>query len=213
MKSKNMGDHMTKHKRRMPQRRSRKRSKGYTALDKAIDSKWWNRGLVAGVIVLVIVLAVIFWPVPPKKFGVGDQAPELIWDDGKLSDFQGRVILLTFYGTNSTASTQEHRIFVELYQVLVLNPELDDRESFVDFISVDIEDDDTELDILQFKAATGALWQFLLDENGRAEKAYHVRGVPITFILDKNLMIQNVFEGTQDYYTYWNALFALTGRI
>ena len=213
VKSKNMGEHMTKHGRRMPQRRPRKKLGGYTTVDKVIDSKWWNRGLVVGIIVLVIVLAVIFWPVPPKKFGVGDQAPELIWDDGTLSDFQGRLILVTFYGTNSTISTQEHRIFVDLYQLLVLTPDLEGRESFVDFISVDIEDDDTEIDILTFKAEIGALWQFLLDASGRAEKSYHVRGVPITFILDKNLMITNVFEGSQNYNIYFNALFDLTGQI
>ncbi len=201
---------MAKHSRR--RKRANKRRK-HTAIDRAIDSKWWNRGLVAGIIVLVIVLAVIFWPVPSKKFGVGDQAPELMWDDGKLSDFQGRVVLLTFYGNSSLTSTQEYRIFVELYQLLVLTPDLEGRESFVDFISVDIEDGSTEIDILHFKAATGALWQFLLDENGRAEKAYHVRGVPITFILDKNLMIRNVFEGSQNYNIYFDALFALTGRI
>ncbi len=212
VKSKNMGDHMTKHKRRMPQRRARKRSRGYTTLDKAIDSKWWNRALVTGLVALVIVLAVMFWPAAPPKLQVGDPAPEITWSSGSLSDFQGRAVVLIFYQPDTKASQDEFvQDYVPLYETWVLNPQLEGRDYFVDFISVTVDVNDpqiwTQADLFQFKADSGALWQFLLDPGSRATNIYTVTGTPTTFILDERLIVRYIFVGTQTYQTYDQAIF------
>jgi thiol-disulfide isomerase/thioredoxin len=214
VKSKNMGDHMTKHKgRKLQQRRGKRRGRGRTGFSKALDSKWWNRSLAIGLAVLLIVVAVIVWPAPLHELRVGDQAPQITWPDGQLSDYRGKVVMIDFFGINNTASHTETRIFAALYENWVLRPLRDGQEAYVEFLSIDIEGG-IEDDLYDYKANfTNAVWQFLLDKDGKAEREYNVKAIPTVIFLDENMIVRYIFEGSKSYAVYNNVIFSMTKRV
>lgn len=174
-----------------------------------VESKWFYRVAALGLAILLIVALVVVWPKPPARLEIGQPAPMITWDDGSLADFRGYVMLINFFDTDSFQSRDQMETLVLLYKHWVLDAAERGDEFFVEFVSVDINSEDTEDDLLNWKAEyVTAIWQMLLD-NGQAQRAYFVKNAPVTFILDRGLVVSYVFEGVQKFSTLNNVMFRL----
>jgi thiol-disulfide isomerase/thioredoxin len=120
---------------------------------------------------------------------VGKLAPvfSFINADGKsisLSDMRGRTVMLNFWATWCTPCKVEMPLIEELSQ-----------ENRPDLILLTINSGDSETDVKSFMKKQGYSFPVLLDVKGQLISAYQIRGIPTTFFIDKDGIIQNIKVG------------------
>lgn len=109
-----------------------------------------------------------------------------------LSDWEGEVILLDFIQTtcgHCQDNTQNTMV-----------PIFDDYGTQIKVLSISIKPEDTNQDLVNFKATYGAQWQYALDTDGVKQK-YGVSGTPTGFLIDRNGNIVYSHVGVDDYAT------------
>ncbi len=128
---------------------------------------------------------------------IGKLAPdfELANLDGRfvsLSDFRGKPVFLNFWASWCGPCRFEMPFIQEMYEGL------SDDGLIVLAINVE-EDPDT---IKEFIEDFGLTFPVLLDTNSGVRLKYNVRGIPATFFIDKNGIIQDIkigaFTGEMD---------------
>jgi peroxiredoxin len=106
-----------------------------------------------------------------------------------LSDWEGEVILLDFMSsTCSWCKQNTQNTLVPLY---------DKYKNDIKMLSVSVRDEDTNADLIEFKDATGATWQYALDSGG-IQALYGVGGTPTSFLIDRDGNIVYSHEGADD---------------
>lgn len=164
--------------------------------------------VVAVVVVVGIILGVIIL-VPPQG-QVPSVAPNFILpsSDGgnvRLGDFRGSVILLDFMDPHCHNCQEE--------TAEALTPLHRTYGGQVVFLSVDvgfIGPPSNLGDLLNFKAAYGATWTYLLDD-GSVAPMYGVTGTPTTFILRPDLTVHSHYVGKSSASVLSSALDAALG--
>jgi VCBS repeat-containing protein len=109
-----------------------------------------------------------------------------------LSDWEGEVILLDFIQTtcgHCQTNTQDPMV-----------PIYNDYGTQIKMLSISIRAEDTNQDLINFKAMYGAQWQYARDTDGVKEK-YGVGGTPTGFLIDRNGNIVYSHVGVEDYDT------------
>jgi thiol-disulfide isomerase/thioredoxin len=111
-----------------------------------------------------------------------DPAPdfELTSIDGdtfKLSDFEGKVVVLDFMATWCVPCQEGMEHLKDIYQ--------DYSESKVQIISIDIDESENDSMLQDFKDDYGDDWIFAVDYDNDADNAYDVGGVPTYVIVTK----------------------------
>lgn len=145
----------------------------------------WKLGTVMIVVIVIGVAAVtILYPSTPGGSGViplGTKVDELDFTvtdtDGNtvtLSDWKGKIIYLDFIQTACSKCQKNTR------DVLV---NISQDYPQIKMISVSINPTDTDEKLLDFKATTGAQWQFALDTAG-AKALYSIEGTPWGFLFN-----------------------------
>lgn len=159
----------------------------------------WTRITVWGTI--LVVLAVLGWGLLRRSESrpeVGDQAPDFTlrlfdgyydeFDTGRvtLSDLKGRVVVINFWASWCIECRVEASELEETWQEY--------RENGVVFIGVDF--DDTEVKAIGYLEEFGITYPNGLDGRGHiSDNAYHITGVPETFVVAPSGEIASVKIG------------------
>ncbi len=128
-----------------------------------------------------------------RAFGIDieQEAPhwELLDLEGNtvtLSDFLGKPFVLTFWTSWNSMAADQIKIFDEYLSQQ--NP-----ETIFKIVSINNQEDKSI--VSNFIQRGGYQVRTLLDETGEVGELYRVRTLPITYFLDKNGIIKEVFVG------------------
>ncbi len=151
--------------------------------------------------IIIVILGFLGWGLLRRSESrpeVDAQAPDFTlqlfdgyrgeFDDGKvkLSDLRGRVVVINFWASWCVECRVEARELEETWQ--------DYREQGVVFIGVDF--DDTEVKAIGYLEEFGITYPNGLDGRGNiSDNAYHITGVPETFVVDQSGKIASVKIG------------------
>ena len=108
----------------------------------------------------------------------------------RLSDFKGKAVLLNFFATWCPPCREEMPSLEELFQAKK------DKGMVVLGIANDTEGKKT---IDPFVKEYGLTFPVLLDPQGSAFRKYFVRGIPITYLLDRQGRIAGMYRGEADW--------------
>jgi cytochrome c biogenesis protein CcmG/thiol:disulfide interchange protein DsbE len=130
---------------------------------------------------------------PPARPIAGFSAPgfRLESTDGlsvSLASLEGHPVVLNFWATWCGPCRHE----IPFLQDLATDPAWLDRG--LEMVAIDIQE--SEADVRQFMESFGMTYPVLLDRSGQVANLYNIRGIPTTFFIDKDGIIQNVRVGT-----------------
>jgi cytochrome c biogenesis protein CcmG/thiol:disulfide interchange protein DsbE len=155
--------------------------------------RWWQVLVFLGVMVLLGLVALEMrrnGPLAAAQAGAGEKAPGFTLQtfDGQtvnLADLHGKVVLVNFWASWCIPCSQEAPDLENAWRQY--------KDNGVVFVGVDYVDTETEArsyltryDITYFNGA---------DLGTRISQAYRIRGVPETYIVDKNGMLRATFIG------------------
>ena len=103
----------------------------------------------------------------------------------RLSDHQGEVILMDFWGTSCPPCRRS------MPEIEALHEELGDAFTL---LSINVDGYDDRTPITHFLEESGIEHDVLID-NGRASVAYSVNRIPLIVIIDRDWRIARVFQG------------------
>lgn len=165
-----------------------------------------RRGFKAvALIVLVIIVAAavlliqgkdsIFGPVQPTRLHPGSPAPNITLPglDGKtvsLKDYRGKVVFLNIWATWCPTCREEIPSMEKLYQAMK-------GEAF-EILAVSVDTSGAKA-VAPFMAARKLSFPALLDPEGRIARPYGVTGVPESFIINKEGIIEKIVIGPIDW--------------
>ena len=140
-----------------------------------------------------------------SDLGIGKPAPDFWFDNAEgqstsLSDFKGKIVLLNFWTTWCTYCRQQMPYIEQVYE------EWPGEELVVLAINVGESSDD----VASFMQSQELTHPVLLDSKGQVYTRYVVPGLPTTFFIDKEGLIQNyrigAFESTEQIESILNQL-------
>lgn len=122
----------------------------------------------------------------------GDLAPAftlqtLDGDSITLSDLRGHPILLNMWASWCGPCKYEMPTIQKVYE------EFKDRGLVV--LALNLTKKDNLTSVISFVEAYGLTFPILLDSDGKVEEAYQLRGLPSTFFIDRDGIIQSVVIG------------------
>ncbi len=157
---------------------------------------------------LIIVLAAVILlarqkspsQLPPPKMDITvlDVRTETVWDftlpnlSGEsvhLSDFKGNVVLLNFFGTWCPPCREEMPSLEKAFQTN------NDRG----FVVLGIAGDKEKAPVESFVQTYKLTFPVLLDPESQGFRQYYVRGIPVTYLLDRQGRIATMYRGEADW--------------
>lgn len=138
---------------------------------------------------------------------VGNKAPDfalksLSGKDIKLSDYEGRTVILNFFGVWCSWCKKEMPGFVKVYN------EYKDKD--VELLIVDVGD--TKFKLQAYLNGEGFDIDPVLDSSQSVSGLYRVNGYPTTYIIDKEGIIRKVNAGYMEEKVLTDALKEITGE-
>jgi thiol-disulfide isomerase/thioredoxin len=118
-------------------------------------------------------------------------APLLDGTQVRLSNLKGKVVFLNFWATWCPPCREEMPSMEALYRRF--------RGRDLEFLAVDIQEDKD--DVAAFMKQFGLTFPAALDSTGRISAEYGIRGIPATFIIDKEGGIIASVVGGRDWNT------------
>lgn len=150
-----------------------------------------------GTAILVAVFTIV-WVQSAKyePLAVGKPAPDFSLTDlndkhYRLSDFRGKVVLLNFWATWCKPCREE------MPSMEILNKNFE-KDGLV-ILAVSIDRVTTTKDIPPFVKGMNLTFPVLVDSWGKTDKPYKRMGVPETFIIDQQGIIQEIVIGPRDW--------------
>jgi DsbE subfamily thiol:disulfide oxidoreductase len=125
---------------------------------------------------------------PPKT---GQTAPDFYFENREgestsLGQLKGRLVLVNFWATWCGPCRSEMPFLQHLYE--------DWPEEELLVLAINIQESSS--DVSQFLQSYGFSFTVLLDSKGNVARRYNVTGIPTTFFIDKEGVIQNVHVGS-----------------
>jgi cytochrome c biogenesis protein CcmG, thiol:disulfide interchange protein DsbE len=150
--------------------------------------------LIVGVIIAAVLVAILFAglgkdPAAIRSPLIGKPAPAFALREVgtnrtvDLAQFRGKPVVLNFWATWCGPCWEEH-------PVLVANARMQPNVQFLGVVFQDKEDK-----ILGFLNQRGSSYPTVVDEAGKTAIAYGVGGVPETYFVDANGVIQAKYAG------------------
>jgi len=125
-----------------------------------------------------------------ENISLGDKAP--YWELDNLSnetirllDFSDKPVLITFWSTWNEVSVNQLKIFDDYL--------LQNNEKLFYIVTINSQEDKSI--VSNFINRAGYNVRVLLDETGELGEDYGIRNLPITYFIDKESMIQDIFVG------------------
>lgn len=115
-----------------------------------------------------------------------------------LSDFSGKVIILDFWATWCGYCVKEVPHLVELYNTY--------KEKGLVIIGIDVDTDEDAAMLKSFASKQGITYPILLGNKNVTDSYGGVRGIPTSFIIDRNQKIVQTYVGYRDKSTFENAI-------
>ncbi len=133
-------------------------------------------------------------PVPTRWSGpatVGREAPDFSFptmegQTARLSDYRGQVVLVNVWATWCGPCRMEVPDLVAAYQ------QYKDRG----FTVLAVNQGEPREQVLAFAGHFGMSFPVLLDEEGHIRSHYPYRGIPTTFVVDREGVVRNIWVGT-----------------
>lgn len=117
---------------------------------------------------------------------------DLDGNEVSLSDFKGKVVFLNFWATWCPPCRNEMPSMEALYQ------KLKDKDFELLAVSLDRQGSSA---VKPFIRDYGLTFPILLDLDGKVARTYRVRGIPSTFVVDKEGLIAERIVGARDWQT------------
>ncbi len=165
-----------------------------------------RRGMkAAALILLVVIIAVavlliqgkdsIFGPVQPTRLHTGSPAPNITLPglDGRtvsLRDYRGKVVFLNIWATWCPTCREEMPSMEKLYRELKGEP--------FEILAVSVDKAGAKA-VVPFMKAHKLSFPALLDPEGQIARPYGVTGVPESFIINKQGIIEKIVIGPIDW--------------
>lgn len=116
---------------------------------------------------------------------IGNTAPDFSLKalDGstlKLADLRGKPVMVNFWATWCPPCKEEMPAMEAAYEKA--------RDQGIEFLGVDVKEDPSVVE--KFVKEKGYSWTFLLDQDGTAGQRYQITGIPETFFIDRNGVLQ-----------------------
>jgi peroxiredoxin len=118
-------------------------------------------------------------------------AARLDGTQARLGDLRGKVVFLNFWATWCPPCQDEMPSMEALYQQF--------RGKDLEFLAVDIQEDKDE--VAAFMKEYGLTFPAALDSTGRISDQYGIRGIPATFIIDREGGVIAAVVGSRDWNT------------
>ncbi|MFO1444965.1 TlpA family protein disulfide reductase [Bacillus sp. Bva_UNVM-123] len=123
--------------------------------------------------------------------GIGLKAPDfelknLAGESVKLSDYEGKKVMLNFWATWCPPCKAEMPDMEEFYH---------DSGDDIVILAVNI---DTNNDVAGFVKKMGVTFPILLDTNNRVNKIYQIISIPTSYFIDEKGIIRNKHIGAMD---------------
>lgn len=99
-------------------------------------------------------------------------------DTFKLSDYEGKVVILDFMATWCEPCKDAMAFIKEVYN--------DYPSSKLQIISIDVDESENDTMLQDFKDTHGDDWIFAVDYDNEADNAYDIGGIPVLVIVNKN---------------------------
>jgi len=159
--------------------------------------KYFN--IVIFLILGALVYGIYFFMYRKTDLMIGDKAPDIrsTTIDGKminLSQFQGKLVLLDFWGSWCTPCRKANPELAKLY-----NEFHDTLHSNFEIVSIAIDDDTTTL--RQAIAQDGLAWPYQIMEpksGGPATLDYKIKTIPASYLINDQQMIIKVNPGIEE---------------
>jgi peroxiredoxin len=166
-----------------------------------------RRGVKAiALILLVVIIAAtvlliqgkdsIFSPVQSTRLHPGSPAPNIVLPglDGRtvdLKDYRGKVVFLNIWATWCPTCREEMPSMEKLYRELKGEP--------FEILAVSVDKEGGKR-VAAFKEAHNLSFRMLLDPEGTIAKPYGVTGVPESYIISKEGIIEKIVIGPIDWF-------------
>lgn len=131
-----------------------------------------------------------------KEIRVGGLAPNftLRTIDGKtvsLADYKGKVVLVNIWATWCPPCQQEVPSMVRLYKEM--------KGKDFEILAVSIDDQDLPNTLISFARVYEMGFPILMDSRSEVAKLYRTTGVPESFLVDRNGIVQHKVVGPDDW--------------
>ena len=152
---------------------------------------------VTSLAILVLAFGVVwlqsskYEPLTVGKVAPDFELPDLDDKSVRLSDFRGKVIFLNFWATWCKPCREEMPSMEVLHQSL-------QKEGLV-VLAVSIDRVTTKKDIPPFVKNLNLTFPILVDSWGQTDKRYKLMGVPETYIIDQQGVLQEKIIGPRDW--------------
>jgi thiol-disulfide isomerase/thioredoxin len=103
-----------------------------------------------------------------------------------LGQLKGQTVMVNFWATWCSPCTYEMPFLQQIYE--------DWPEDTLVLLAINIQESSS--DVSQFMQSQGFSFPVLLDSKGNVARRYNVTGIPTTFFIDKENVIQNVHVGS-----------------
>lgn len=151
----------------------------------------------ASLLVLGVVFGVVwlqsskYEPLTVGKVAPDFELPDLDESTVRLSDFRGKVVFLNFWATWCQPCREEMPSMEVLYENF--------KQDGLVIIAVSIDRVTTKKDIPPFVKSMNLTFPILVDSWGQTDKRYKLMGVPETYIIDQEGILQEKVIGPRDW--------------
>lgn len=119
--------------------------------------------------------------------------PRLGGDTLTLSKYQGKIVVLNFWGTWCEPCKSETPALESAYQQL--------KDQNVEFIGINLRHQEApgvqgDIDVANFAKTYGVTYPIVFDTKGEISQKYQISPIPVSYFLDANGNVRYVYVGT-----------------